>query len=493
MPLFKKNISKQSAVNTDTPILDSLGKTSPFQVPENYFSNFEQQIMQQVKFIKPVHPVESFFRNLGSQILQPQFAAAASAVILIGASTILYITGTTLNIESPNANSNKNLPQTVVTVNEDLPEDKLYIASIETKGNESKLLLELSPSITPQQVQAIASSLPEFLSPLQNAQNDVLQYLAANEYKDMLKKDLYNTSKNKDLIKNDDNNSNTPVQNPLQSVYQYHPYYQNVSNPPFVNSSAQTTTQSSNQTANVVNVDSQQSKKPQQNPLPHFALPEIVCSETSYELKPYIISKDHKYVWSTGERTPSITVRSSGTYTLTIYNPDNVNEFVTSTSVVSIVPKPKTSLPSHAVICHGKTLKLEPEIQNPELYKYFWIPTYDTIKDITVKNQGLFVLSITGCNTYFDSVLVTREHCELMIPNVITPNNDGVNDYFYIQGLEKYPGTKLSIYDRSGYQVFSSNNYLNNFSGDNLPNGTYFFILKFSDGLEKHGALTILR
>lgn len=66
------------------------------------------------------------------------------------------------------------------------------------------------------------------------------------------------------------------------------------------------------------------------------------------------------------------------------------------------------------------------------------------------------------------------------IPNVITPNNDNINDYFEIKGL--IPGSNLKIFDDRGRLVFSSENYEGKWngkdgSGNDLNEGTYWYIL----------------
>lgn len=65
--------------------------------------------------------------------------------------------------------------------------------------------------------------------------------------------------------------------------------------------------------------------------------------------------------------------------------------------------------------------------------------------------------------------------------NIITPNGDGKNDVFSIKGLDKYPGSKLSIYDRAGRKVYSATDYKNNWNaivdGKPLNEDTYYFVL----------------
>lgn len=69
---------------------------------------------------------------------------------------------------------------------------------------------------------------------------------------------------------------------------------------------------------------------------------------------------------------------------------------------------------------------------------------------------------------------------EFKIPNVFTPNGDGINDHFEITGLPPY--SALQVFDRSGKEVFSSEEYSNEWDGrdmDNnvLPADTYWYVL----------------
>ncbi|SFW12736.1 gliding motility-associated C-terminal domain-containing protein [Chitinophaga sancti] len=64
------------------------------------------------------------------------------------------------------------------------------------------------------------------------------------------------------------------------------------------------------------------------------------------------------------------------------------------------------------------------------------------------------------------------------IPNVITPNGDGKNDKFVVKGLDLYPGSRLEIYNRWGNQVYRSDNYNNNWTGEGLSAGIYYYVLK---------------
>ena len=108
-----------------------------------------------------------------------------------------------------------------------------------------------------------------------------------------------------------------------------------------------------------------------------------------------------------------------------------------------------------------------------------------------------------------DPTIVILEGCKLTIFNAVSPNGDGSNDIFYIQGIECYPNNTVEVYNRWGIKVYEVNNYdniSNVFKGysdgrvtisrnELLPTGTYFYIIKYVDlngnGIDKSGYLYI--
>jgi|GEM_PF-1164493 len=66
----------------------------------------------------------------------------------------------------------------------------------------------------------------------------------------------------------------------------------------------------------------------------------------------------------------------------------------------------------------------------------------------------------------------------LVIPNLFTPNGDGLNDLFVIKNLLQYQGRELTVINRWGNQVYKSNNYNNDWDGGSLAEGTYYYILR---------------
>jgi gliding motility-associated-like protein len=85
---------------------------------------------------------------------------------------------------------------------------------------------------------------------------------------------------------------------------------------------------------------------------------------------------------------------------------------------------------------------------------------------------------------------------DLFIPSVITPNGDGKNDYFKISEIVGL--VELFIFNRWGNEEYTNSNYSNDWDGRNnkgveLPNDTYFYVLKFENGTIKKGSVLIKR
>ncbi len=85
----------------------------------------------------------------------------------------------------------------------------------------------------------------------------------------------------------------------------------------------------------------------------------------------------------------------------------------------------------------------------------------------------------------------------IIIPNVFTPNGDGLNDTFEIPGLTMYETNELTIVNRWGGTVYDKKGYKNDWDGSNLNEGTYYYLLKIKTADNKwevyKGYVTILR
>lgn len=105
----------------------------------------------------------------------------------------------------------------------------------------------------------------------------------------------------------------------------------------------------------------------------------------------------------------------------------------------------------------------------------------------------LLVTDANGCAATMTKIIPVYN--ELIIPNVITTNGDGNNDKFEIKGLEK--NTLVEILNRWGDVVFKSDNYLNDWkgqdmSGNTLSNGVYTYYVKTPKGEIKQGFVHLI-
>ena len=84
----------------------------------------------------------------------------------------------------------------------------------------------------------------------------------------------------------------------------------------------------------------------------------------------------------------------------------------------------------------------------------------------------------------------------ISIPNIFSPNNDGINDTWRIPSLQQYPGVVIKVYNRGGSVVFQTNGYKEwdgRFNGKDLPVGTYYYLVMLPDRKPISGGITILR
>jgi gliding motility-associated-like protein len=123
-------------------------------------------------------------------------------------------------------------------------------------------------------------------------------------------------------------------------------------------------------------------------------------------------------------------------------------------------------------------------------------------QDVTGLTAGQYCLVVTdsmGC--VWDQCLELTEPLVLTLPNGMSPNGDGQNDGLEIQGIEGFPNNTVQVFNRWGNSVFEQNNYNNQNqwqgegkNGNELPDGTYFVLLRVNDkNIELSGYLELRR
>lgn len=114
----------------------------------------------------------------------------------------------------------------------------------------------------------------------------------------------------------------------------------------------------------------------------------------------------------------------------------------------------------------------------------------------------LYLLTVTDNHSCVstDSVLITVRLLEFsgFVSNLFTPNGDGINDTWFINDIQNYPDNEVFIYNIYGNLVYTKKGYTNDwqgtYNGSELPDGTYFYVLRFVDsGKINKGSVDILR
>jgi gliding motility-associated-like protein len=97
----------------------------------------------------------------------------------------------------------------------------------------------------------------------------------------------------------------------------------------------------------------------------------------------------------------------------------------------------------------------------------------------------LSVVDVEACaNSVCKNITVVP--AEVNRPNIVTPNNDGVNDLLEFTYLEFYPDNELLIFNRWGNLIHQQRGYTNDWYGAEYKDGTYFYMLTIDELNQTH-------
>ncbi len=216
------------------------------------------------------------------------------------------------------------------------------------------------------------------------------------------------------------------------------------------------------------------------------------------------------YVWSTQASTPSITVSQAGTYSVIGSNSCGSGTAQIDITVLEVsaafTASPSTgdaplvvSFTNASTPANGSMLWQfgdgDTSTAFEPLHTYDADGVYTVILTVTV--QGC-VATATGTVTVGTVAAVPSA---VEVPNVFTPNNDGVNDQFQLTatGIDRI---EVTIFNRYGEEVARLQRARQvwdgrTFAGEPCSDGTYFYIVEATgyDGVRHSlkGALTLLR
>lgn len=171
---------------------------------------------------------------------------------------------------------------------------------------------------------------------------------------------------------------------------------------------------------------------------------------------------------------------NAGTYSVSaITHSGTIKDTLTINVVISKIPS--VNLGNDIILCSEDEVILDP---GSGYENYIW-QNSDTQQRDTASAGGLYYVNVSNiCGTVSDTILVTIKDCiaksndNINLPNIFTPNNDGVNDLFKIQNLPDGIAL-LKIYNRLGKIVFQSEAYNNDWDGKDANSGVYYYILVY--------------
>jgi gliding motility-associated-like protein len=215
------------------------------------------------------------------------------------------------------------------------------------------------------------------------------------------------------------------------------------------------------------------------------------------------------YLWSTGATTPVIEVNEAGSYVVTVTDITNGCADATSFEVVEDFT-PETITGSFIDLCiEDLLLDLTSLLPADYVSGGTWVDDYNSgglsgsMFDPSQVNLENFTFTYTepgdcgriinvGVNVNDDCVVLpcTTEG-EIEISKVVTPNSDGINDYFEVSDVTSCGYTaRVQILNRWGQVVYYADNYMNDWdghhnnsgltvkSGSTLPSGTYYYVVE---------------
>lgn len=214
------------------------------------------------------------------------------------------------------------------------------------------------------------------------------------------------------------------------------------------------------------------------NPKPELNLPEKIdfCKGKSIVLDAG--AGYTSYIWNTGATTQTIIVSTPGNYSVTVTNnfgcQDTDITLVSYTNLPEIVSVNITN--NTATIILSATGNFEYSLDNSA-----WQDS-NVFTNLNMGEYVVYVRTKEGC------IIGQKPFSIFNIPNAFTPNGDGFNDKWKIAGLENYSGTEVSVYDRKGLPVFRETItkkpliWDGKLNGNQIPTGTYWYVIKVSDG-----------
>jgi gliding motility-associated-like protein len=195
----------------------------------------------------------------------------------------------------------------------------------------------------------------------------------------------------------------------------------------------------------------------------------VFCENTSVTLQSGISGST--YLWSTGATTQNCAVGSAGTYSVVITTPLNCNLTKNFTVIENTAPE--------ITFIKVEGLTAEISISGTGIYEY-------SLDNIHFQSSPIFNFIVGGVYTCYVKEIGTNcgydfeDFVVIDYPKFFTPNADGFNDYWKINGMHLFPDARIAIFDRYGQliTVLTTKNphWDGRLNGESVPSSDYWFV-----------------
>lgn len=224
--------------------------------------------------------------------------------------------------------------------------------------------------------------------------------------------------------------------------------------------------------------------------LPYLGKDTVLCLGVKFLLTPN--NEYPHYKWNTGSTANSCLVSIDGNYSLTVS--DNYGCTNSDAIVIKYEDSPKIVNLSEI---YGTITIVADYGTMPYLYALDVVGNWYEYNVFSNCEEGLHNVFIIDANKCLDSATI-NVNPKYKIPSFFTPNNDGFNDTWEIEGFHLFPRATAIIFDRYGKQLYIFNGGEKGWNGTYLGNpvtsDTYWYVVDFGNGIAPvKGSVTIVR
>ncbi len=196
---------------------------------------------------------------------------------------------------------------------------------------------------------------------------------------------------------------------------------------------------------------------------------------------------NYGYAWSDGSMTANLTGLGKGTYNVTVTD-KSTGCTISGSATVNEPAELVSSVTVTTESCKGNDGKIVLVTTGgtaPYVYAKDGATVMSEVPGLGAGIYSVITTDANGCETSSQAIIAKDCNSVINIHDAVTPNGDGSNDNFVIDGIFAYPNSVLQLFNKWGDMVYQRKGYDNSWNGadkngNQLPAGTYYYILKLN-------------